>query len=95
MNREEKQFVAYKYLINKMLKKYNVDFDYVVANPEIEGQPWFTHYTWTEDEQEAFRAEATDYIRQTLHMSKKQSELSIAMLLLNHGLKTIYNEQRQ
>lgn len=40
-----------KTVINKMLNKHNVDYDYVKDNPEIEGVPWYQHYTMTTQEE--------------------------------------------
>ena len=45
---------TFKDLVNKMLEPYNVDYDYVVKNPIIEGNNWYEHYTWTKDDQNEF-----------------------------------------
>jgi hypothetical protein len=89
MNRQEKQFLVYKYLIDKMLKPHGVDFDYIVEHPNIDDLPWFQYYTWTRKDEEKFKEEAIAHIVKTLHMSKKQATISMGWILLNHGLKTI------
>lgn len=89
MNREEKQFLVYRFLINKMLKPHGVDWDYVMAHQQIEGQPWFQYYTWTQEESDAWKKDAIDYVRKTLHLSKKSAEYAVAMMNLNHGLKIV------
>jgi len=89
MHRQEKQFLVYKYLIDKMLKPYGVDFDYIVEHQTIDDVPWYQHYTWTEAEQDKFQEEAIAHVVKTLHMPKKQATVSVGWLILNHGLKTI------
>jgi hypothetical protein len=87
MTNNEKQEVVFKFLVNKMLKPHNVDYDYVTANPEIEGEPWYCHYQWTTKEQDVFQQEAVDYIKKTLRVPKDRAGKVAAWFILGYGLK--------
>jgi len=89
MNRDEKKFVVFKYLINKMLKSHGVDYDYVENNPKIDGEDWFRYYTWTEDEQSKFLVEGVEYVRQILRVPRKRATSIMAWFLVQYGLKTV------
>lgn len=39
-----------KVIIDKMLEPYNSSFDQVLANPEVEGLPWYSYYTFNSKE---------------------------------------------
>jgi len=77
---------VFKALVNKQLEKYNVDYDYVVANQKIEGQEWFVYYTLTTAEYDAFRAWALPFIRKELRLSKKIADKELAWFILGYGL---------
>ena len=44
-----------KALVNKMLEKYGVDYNFVFNNPRINGIEWFRYYSFTPKEDEAFK----------------------------------------
>jgi hypothetical protein len=75
------------HLINKMLEKHGVDFDFVSANPKIEGEDWYQHFTCTSEEQAAFKEYAVEYIRKRWRMSKKFAEKEANMFILAFGLQ--------
>lgn len=83
----KKEIVA-KYLLNKMLKPHGVDFDYIMQHQEIDGKPWYIHYTWTEDAQSKFIVEGIDYIRKTLRVPRWRATSIMGMFILQWGLKT-------
>ena len=37
--------------VNKELKPYGVDYDYVITNPRIEGKEWYNYYTFKSDKE--------------------------------------------
>jgi hypothetical protein len=76
-----------KEIINAMLKKYNVDIEYVYKNPIIEGQPWYQYYTMSTEEHKVWSEWAIKLIRKRLRYNKKRAEQSFAMLDLYCGLK--------
>jgi hypothetical protein len=50
MSNKIKRYDLPKVLIDKMLEPYNSSYDYVLANPEIEGKPWYQYYTYKSEE---------------------------------------------
>lgn len=82
-------------LVNKMLEPYEVDYEYVVNNPEIEGEPWYQHYTWTMAQENEFKTWAISRARKVLHCSMSFAQKEVSMLLLFCGLKcSDYNIER-
>jgi len=79
-------------LVNKMLEKHNIDFDFVKENPEIEGTPWFDYYTWSSEEQDQFREWAVDFLRKKHKIPKYRAEYQISFFILSYGLKTIEDD---
>lgn len=75
-------------LINKMLEKYDVDINYVIANPVIEGIDWYRYYTWTSEEEVAFKIWAISKIKKYFKRSEIFAKKEISMFLLNYGLMT-------
>lgn len=84
-----KHDIVFKYLVNKMLKIHNVDYDYVVNNQTIEDKPWFQHYTWTEEQEARFIFEAAECVRSILHCTKRRALLYVTHFIGNYGLQTI------
>ena len=78
---------AFKALINKQLEKHNVDFDYVMEHPEIDGKLWCTYYTTTPRESIEFRKWAIDFLRMELKWTKKRSEREFPYFDLMYGLR--------
>lgn len=76
-----------EHLINKMLEKHKVDFNFVLKNPEIEGQDWFMYYTFTEEEAEEFKKWAILVIKKALKCRKKIAEKEFSWFNLAYGLK--------
>lgn len=50
-------------LVNKMLEKYGVDYNFVFNNPRINGIEWFRYYSFTPKEDEAFKEWAIKFIK--------------------------------
>jgi len=84
---QTKNDIAVIKIINKMLEKYNVDYDYVCKNPTIENEPWYQFYTMTASEYEIWKKWSITLIRKTLKEKKMIAERSFAMLDLYCGLK--------
>lgn len=78
-----------KILINKMLEKHGVDYDYVMANQEINGVLWSTHYSWTQKESDAYQKWWIDFLYNnvTPKRTKKFIKLQWQWYNLMHGLK--------
>lgn len=43
--------LAVKLIIDKELQKYNVDMYYVMEHPKINGEDWFTYYTFDSEKE--------------------------------------------
>lgn len=50
INRQNSESIV-RLIINKQLEKYNVDYDYIKANPEIDGKPWYQYYTFDSEQE--------------------------------------------
>lgn len=86
MSLSKRDMVTIK-IINKMLEKYNVDYDYVCKNPNVENKAWYDFFTMTTIEYEELRKWAIVLIRKTLKERKIYAEHSFDMLNLYCGLK--------
>lgn len=86
---------ATKILINKMLEKYNVDYDYIFDNQEIDGVPWYQYYTWTQEESDKYKEFFIDFLRHNIKPKflKKQAIREWDWFNLMYGLK-IKDENR-
>lgn len=79
-------------LVDLMMKKYGVTFAEIESHLDkdgrwlIDGQDWFRHYTFTKDEQEAFRQEAIALIAKRCKMSKKAAAQEFSWWYLYIGL---------
>jgi hypothetical protein len=99
MNDKDKQTITFKYLINKMLKKYNTNVDYVSEHPMVIDKdflggseiPWQHYYTWTLEEESKFRQEGIDYFRLVFKWTKRYSTMVMDNFLVRYGL-TITND---
>lgn len=84
LSREE-QIV--KDLVNLQLRKHGVDYDFVIENPRIEEQYWFSYYPMTEEESANFKAEAIQLIREQLKCTKARAEKEYMWFNLQWGLR--------
>lgn len=79
-------------LVDLMMKKYGITFAEIEKHLDkdgrwlIDGQDWFKHYTFTKDEEAAFRKEAIDLIAKRLKMSKKAAAQEFSWWYLFIGL---------
>lgn len=85
MTRDELALV----LIDKMLNKHGKDCAFVLENPIIDGIEWYQYFTWTEEEEQEFKAWAVALIKNTLRCTKKQAEREYDIFHLNYGLRTV------
>ena len=79
-----------KVLIDKMLEPHGSSYDEVVANPKIDGIPWYQYYTWKSQEEvdkfkEFFIFTLTK--QTTPKIALKQAEKEWAWFSLMYGLK--------
>lgn len=95
MNYSQKQEIVAKYLLNKMLKKYNVDVDYILEHQQIDGKDWYMHYTWTEAEQTKFLEEGVEYVKKTLRVPTQRAKSIMGMFLLQWGFKIDNNNKQE
>lgn len=86
--RKEQVDKIYEQLVNKMLEKHNIDWDFVIKNPIIEETPWYDHYTWSSEEQDQFKEWAVDFLRKNYKMPKYKAEGEVSLFILYCGLKT-------
>lgn len=77
-------------LVNLQLRKHGVDYDYVLENPMIDGQYWFSKYTLTEEESEKFEAEALEIIRDKLKCTVARARKEFTWFNLQWGLRVEY-----
>jgi len=78
-----------KILIDKMLENTSVDYNYVIANQQIEGRLWCTHYSWTQKESDTYKKWWIDffYNNVTPKRTKKYIEKSWPWFNLQYGLR--------
>jgi hypothetical protein len=88
MKKVDKVFVE---LVNKMLKKHGVNYDFVLANPLINGEDWFYHYTWTQKEQNEFIDWAVNLLIKKKKWSKAYCEKEMGWFMLAFGLRVLNN----
>lgn len=73
-------------IINKMLWKFGVDMKYVIKNPNIEGKPWYTYYTWKNKDYEKWRKYSLKIIRRYFVKDKRMAEREFSWISLNYSL---------
>lgn len=78
-------------LLNKMLEKYNITVEHVVANPEIDGIPWYQYYTNTTQEDLDWREWCYQYTKANVigqsKLKKDFFEKWMALFYLCYSLK--------
>lgn len=74
-------------IIDKMLEKHGVDYAYVLENQEIEGMPWYTYYTFTKEEEKAFKDWFIKFVGKKIKFSKKHIEIEYSLFSLMYGLR--------
>ena len=72
-----------------MLEKHNIDFDHVLKNQMIDGEDWFSYYTFTQKEHDDYETFFIDYIRTKVinKATKKQAQKEFRRFDLMWGLK--------
>lgn len=78
--------VILRAILNKMLEKHNIDFDYVLKHQEIDGKDWFDYYTMTQAEYETWKEWSMQYLKGT-NLPESTHENEFAMVNLMWGLK--------
>lgn len=78
-----------KLIINKMLEKHNVDFDYVKDNPEIENKPWYQYFTQTEEEHTLLKQMFIKEAKKTFKWNEKLAESEWSWFDLMWGVKVV------
>lgn len=84
---------AVRLIIDNQLKKYNVDMTYVINNPEIEGDPWYIHYTFdSKEEYQKWEVFAKRMIKKSCpYLDEEMINRRFSYLMLMWGLKTNYD----
>lgn len=80
-------------IIDNELKKYKVNMQYVIANPEINGIPWYTYYTFNSEKEFKRWEKFSKKILRKRHTSGISDDFirkEFSMLNLMWGLKTNY-----
>ena len=85
-----------KILIDKMLEKYGIDYDYVVANEMIDGKLWCSNYEWTLSEAEEYKKWWIKFWQENVipRYTKKYLEREYMWFNLMWGLKIKDYERR-
>ena len=85
--------VLFRLIIDAQLKKYGVDYDYIMKNQQIEGEPWYTYYTFdSKQESEKWEKFAKKLFRKaTPSADESYINKRFSMFNLMWGLKTTYN----
>lgn len=86
MKKERDNNVIIRTILNKMLEKHGVDFDYIMKNQEIDGKNWFDYYTMTQEEDDAWREWSMNYLKST-YIRKERREPEFNWLRLMWGLR--------
>lgn len=73
-------------LINKMLEKHGVDYDYVVKNQHIDGVPWYRHFTWNVSEEDEYSKWFVERFKKVHKYPVKLAKRELAYFLLQWGL---------
>lgn len=78
-----------KILINKMLEKHNIDYDYVMDNQYINGILWCSHYEWTQEESDEYKKWYIKFYQEnvTPRYTKKYLERNWQWFNLQYGLR--------
>lgn len=82
-----------KLIINKQLENYGVTMEHVLENPEIEGKPWYQHYTFdSKQEYDNWRNFCKELFTKKVFpkVSVKRFENSFVWIDLQYGLKRNY-----
>jgi hypothetical protein len=76
-------------LIDKMLEKYGVDYDYIMDNQKIEGKLWCSYYTWTQKESNEYKKWFIDFLQNDVspRRSKKLLEREWQWFDMMYGLR--------
>lgn len=78
-----------KRLVNKMLEKHNVNYEYVLENPKIEGKDWFSYFTVTKEEAQEFKKFAIAEIKKAKRCGKHYAENYFNWFNFYCGLKIV------
>lgn len=84
---------AVRLIIDNQLKKYNVDMTYVINNPEIDGDPWYTYYTFdSKEEYQKWEKFAKRILKKSCpYLDEEIINRRFSYLMLMWGLKTNYD----
>ena len=81
--------------INKELEPHRVTCQYVRENPLIDGQDWFSHFTFkSKEEFDEWKSFCITLFRKELKYSKIQSEREFDWVNLMYGLKQEYVKEK-
>ena len=90
-NRKSKDEIV-RLIINKQLKPYKVDYDYVIKNPQINGEDWFRYYRFNnEKEFEKWKRYSIKLLKR--HVTQGSEEIAnreFSMIDLYYGLMHNY-----
>ena len=84
---------AAEMMINKELQPYGVTIEDVKKNPEIDGEPWYVHYTFKiEKDYEKWKRYCKNLMTNQvdLPLSKGEIDREFSFFALNYGLKCDY-----
>ena len=82
-----------KEMINKMLEPYGVDMNYVSANPHIDNEPWFQHFTHTQKEEDEWLEWSYKRAKEVLKRDRQYCKKFVDYINFMYGLKIKNNEQ--
>lgn len=83
---------AERNIINRMLRKHNVDIQHVINNPEIEGIQWYQYYTFdSKKEYEKWRKYSLKQFKRAYPYSTLEyNEKRLNWIDFQYGLKKNY-----
>lgn len=89
-NKKDKNDIV-KMIVNKQLKPYGVNYDHVVKSPKINGEDWFIHYTFNnEQDYNKWRKYSIKLIKKHITNDQKMAEREFSWIDLYCGLKHNY-----
>lgn len=85
-----------KMIINKELKPYGVDYDYVREHPVIEDEEWWRHYTFkSEKDYLKWKKYSINVIRRHLTRDKRRARQEFVWIDLCYGLRHDYRKMTE
>lgn len=83
-----------KTLINKLVEKHGVDYDFIMKNQKIDNRVWCSHYSWTSQEKLDYKNWYIDFYYNNVlpRRTKKRIKEDFVWFDIMYGLRIEDNE---